>query len=133
MLAEVSKVAPALPAWQPSSPAPAPRNADIPLTYDDLVLPIDPPPPIAQRFGATVPIREQELEEERVAALVMPEIEQLAVSEQIELQRVAESVRERTSQRESKAGGRLASSRDANDDQLPEGEQRQRHWIRQPD
>lgn len=124
-----------LPAWQPAGPATQTRNADAPLTYDDLALPIDPPPPIAQRFNATIPIREQQLEQERTAALVMPAIEQLAVTQQIELQRVAESVRELVDQQtQSNSAGRLASIRDESIEQPSvTTEERQRHWIRQPD
>ena len=124
-----------LPPWQPNAPSPTLRNADIPLTYDDLAFPIEPPPPIARRFNATVPIREQALEQERVSALVMPAMDQLAVTQQLELQQVAESVRTLSDRlNQSRAKGSLASSRDANVDRLPDDTlvDRDRHWIRQP-
>ncbi len=125
-----------LPPWHPNAVSASARSLDIPLTYDDLALPIDPPPPIAQRFNATVPIRQQQLEQERVSALVMPAMEQLAVKQQIELQRVAESVRKLSSQQhDSKAAGSLASSRDRSVERLPKVApvDRDRHWIRQPE
>ncbi len=124
-----------LPPWQPNTPSPTPRSSDIPLTYDDLAFPIEPPPPIAQRFNATAAIREQTLEQERVSALVMPAMEQLAAAQQLELQQVAENVRTVSDRlNESRATGSLASSRDAGVEALPDETpvDRDRHWIRQP-
>jgi hypothetical protein len=147
-----------LPPWHPLATSQAPRSVDIPLTYDDLAMPIDPPPPIAQRFNATVPIRQQQLEQQRVSALVMPAMQQLAATQQLEpqrvsalvmpamqqlaatqqleLQRVAESVRTLSDQQnDSKAAGSLASSRDRSLERLPKVApvKRDRHWIRQPE
>lgn len=124
------------PRWQPEPPALRPRNAEVPLTYDDFALPIDPPPPIVKRFNATVPIREETLDRERMAALVMPAMEELAVKEQLELQRVAESAREIVAAAEqSRATGSLASSREKHVEHLPESTdtERDRFWIRQPE
>ena len=133
---DASVVASNLPPWQPNAPSPTPRSSDIPLSYEDLALPIDQPPPIVKRFNATVPIREQQLERERVSELVMPAMEQLAVTQQLELERVAESVRSFTSEQSSgKAKGSLASSRESSIEPLPSESpnDRNRHWIRQPD
>ena len=124
-----------LPPWQPNAPLPTSRSSEIPLTFDDLAFPIEPPPPIAQRFNATVPIREQTLEQERVSALVMPAMEQLAATQQLELKQVAESVRTLSDRlNESRATGSLASSRDTGAETLPDETpgNRDRHWIRQP-
>lgn len=136
-----------LPQWQPqpqTAAATAPRPIDVPLTFDDLMAPIDQPVPIQQRYGATVPIREQQLEAERVAGIVMPALESLAASEVKELEQGLAQMQPQPEpvvtqpsrlppNRSSRASASLASSRD---EPLPGGNQpaetRARHWIRQP-
>lgn len=111
-----------------------PRRAEIPLTYEDLEVPIDQPDPIKQRFNATAPIRAEQLERERIAGLVMPKMESLAV-EQIQQIEHAASRFARTVDDRPHVSGSLASSREAQVERLPKATDpnRQRHWIRQPD
>lgn len=123
------------------------RQLDIPLTYEDLAVPIDQPKPIMERFNATAPVRQQQLQAEQIAQLVMPPMESLPVHQQEELHRVAESIR---SQPEAgRAAGRLASASapplgrgfasDAHAAstyeplQQPGETERERFWIRQPE
>lgn len=114
---------------------PEPRRIDIPLTYQDLEQPIDQPVAIQRRFSATAMVREKQLEQERVAGLVMPAMEALATSQQEELKRVAESVSSADIET-GQAAGRLASalSSEKQVERLPEAQsaERPRHWIRQP-
>jgi hypothetical protein len=114
----------------------APRQIDIPLTYEDLALPIDQPSAIQQRFNATARAREKQLERKRIAELVMPAMESLAVSQQQQLERAAAA--SNTQSETTRATGTLASSTSSPDrrlEQLPEvaPAERERHWIRQPD
>jgi hypothetical protein len=118
------------------SPLPVPNappqrlRMDVPLSYEDLALPLDQPPVIDERFNATTKVHRQRLEQERVD-LVMPDIESLAAKQQKELQRAA------TTAQQQLATGTQASSerRDAQIERLPESSpaERERHWIRQPD
>ncbi|MGI9475027.1 MAG: hypothetical protein ACR2NZ_26075 [Rubripirellula sp.] len=145
-----------IPVWQQSSvPTPSQRQLDIPLTYDDLAVPIAQPKPIQDRFNATAAVRQKQVERERVASLEMPAMETLVASQQQELQRVIDSVAVNSPA----AGGSLASTNLGSSpfaasngasstasrgpmaaqsaqrlDPLPATipEQRQRHWIRQP-
>ncbi len=112
----------------------ATRRADIPLTYEDLEVPIDQPDPIKQRFNATAPIRAEQLERERVTALVMPKMETLAITEVQQIQQAASRFAE-GSKATGNVTGSLASSRAEQIDDLPASpdSHRQRHWIRQPD
>ena len=80
-----------VPTWQPPT-APRPRQLDVPLTYDDLAVPIDQPKPIQDRFNATAAVRQIQVESERVASLEMPPMENLVASQQEELQRVINSM-----------------------------------------
>ena len=102
-----------LPVWQPPSALPPrPRQLDIPLTYDDLAVPIDQPKPIQDRFNATAAVRQKQVERERVASLEMPPMETLVASQQEELKRVMKSVAEselRQDVRRRSVGGSLAS------------------------
>ena len=132
-----------------SSPLPKQRRQlDIPLTYDDLAVPIDQPQPLMERFNATAPVREQQLEAEKIAELVMPPMEALPLHQQEELSRVAENFRTAPDSHRARAAGRLASrssghlagaSNDSNTASqwgslsTPDETQRQRFWIRQPD
>ena len=110
------------------------RRAEIPLTYEDLEVPIDQPEPIKQRFNATAQIRAELLERERVAGLVMPKMESLAVEQIQQIEKVATRFAEEAPDLP-KVSGSLASSREAHVDRLPKSTDanRQRHWIRQPD
>jgi len=125
------------------------RRAEIPLTYEDLQVPIDQPEPIKERFNATVPIRALRLEQERTAELVMPAMESLATSQLEQIEKAAAEFAQGTGYQGTKnlgtgkpgiitppaVTGSLASSRDRTLDQLPKSESsdRTRHWIRQPD
>jgi hypothetical protein len=122
------------------------RHVDIPLTYDDLAVPLDQPKPIRDRFNATTTVREQQLAEDRIAELVMPPMESLPIAEQQELSRIADSFVPPSTSGRGRASGRFASSTTESsspfrsDDQVSvldtsstsDVETRQRHWIRQP-
>ena len=110
------------------------HRADIPLTYEDLEVPIDQPEPIKQRFNATVANRAEQLERERVAGLVMPKLESLAVEQIQQIEKVATQFAEQANDLP-KVTGSLASSRETQVAPLPKAADanRQRHWIRQPD
>jgi hypothetical protein len=141
--------------WQPPAPVAEPRPIDVPLTFEDLMTPIDQPSPIQERYSATTPIRALQAEQERVAGLVMPAMESLAANQLEELQRsIAELKPQPTAQpqpttgapqgsAEPRAAGSLASSREAMPEQLPKAApnaganaadpaERERHWILQP-
>jgi len=111
------------------------RRAEIPLTYEDLQVPIDQPDPIKERFNATVPIRALELEQERTAELVMPAMESLATSQVEQIEKAV--IGSLASARESLAKTRESSGKMRNQtlDRLPNAQSsdRTRHWIRQPD
>ena len=120
--------------WDKAAISPERRSVDIPLTYEDLATPIDLPAAIRRRFNATAPVREKELERQRVAELVMPAMESLAVSQRQELERAKIAATSESGSR--KATGTLASApSERNTQRLPEAstDQRTRHWIRQPD
>jgi hypothetical protein len=118
------------------------HNGDVPLTYEDLAMPICDPQVIQRRFNATRRSRESKLQRERVAGLLMPAMESLAVSQQEEIRRVAEAASPdpitTPEEVDSKASASLASAasttREENLERLPasQPQQRQRHWIRQP-
>ena len=148
-----------VPSWQPPT-TPRPRQLDVPLTYDDLAVPIDQPKPIQDRFNATAAVRQIQVERERVASLEMPPMESLVASQQEELQRVIASMETSqprqpahtpgtaggalasTSLRPGRLGGspatatpQMGTASGQGLEPLPEvmPPQRQRHWIRQPD
>lgn len=114
------------------------QRADIPLSYQDLEIPIDQPDPIKQRFNAAAPIRAEQLARERAAGLLMPAMETLAAS-QVDQIEIAANQFVDASIDNAKVTGSLASARDADVEQLPQGKgsqqdaDRERHWIRQPD
>lgn len=125
-------------AWPGTGQRFRPRQG-VPLTYEDLEVPISLPPPIADRFNATAPIRALEAEQERLTdsrrlELVMPPAEALAQSQLAQIETAAsEFVAEH---REGPAvSGALVSARETRLDTLPKpaAGDRQRHWIRQPD
>jgi hypothetical protein len=128
-----------LPSWQPTSAPRPPRQPDIPLTYEDLALPIDQPSVIEQRFTATARVRdklragETPINESADVALVMPEMETLTLEQRDHLESLPPAT---LPPAEPRAGGRLASSSPAGPRfqplPQPEPETRQHHWIRQP-
>lgn len=59
-------------------------HSPLPLTFDDLMTPIDQPEPIAQRFGATAANHARHLQQERAAAIEMPPMESLVMPVQPE-------------------------------------------------
>jgi hypothetical protein len=114
--------------------------ASAPLTYEDLAMPIDLPDLMRQRYSATAPARRHQLERERVAALVMPDLETLALSQQEELERVARAAA-KTLSADDRSGGPAATAtlastatRESQPESLPSTPpvERVRHWIRQP-
>ncbi len=107
-----------LPHWTPAA-APQPRHVTIPLTYEDLAVPVVPaeqsevsspndlsarngqpgqsgtsdrPGPADQRFNATVTARQQQLRKERSASRFVPRIESLALSNQDDAKPTAAAV-----------------------------------------
>lgn len=122
--------------WTQEVSARAPRRIEMPLTYEDLAQPIDQPTAIQHRFNATTRAREEQLERNRAAELVMPAMESLAVEQQQQLEQAVAALEAQSAT--SRATGTLASSTSSSDrglDQLPKAapSERQRHWIRQPD
>ena len=96
---------------------------------------------IQQRFNATTMGREKQLERERVAGLLMPAMESLAVSQQEELRRVAEAATSDQATSDDTAAGKAAatlasttSRHQEGIERLPEAPpvERERYWIRQP-
>ncbi len=133
--------------YRSASPPPRRRqHVDIPLTYDDLAVPLDQPKPIRERFNATTTVRKQQLQEDRIAELVMPPMESLPIADQQELSRVADTFVQPGTSGRGQASGRFASTPSASNspfradekvsvlDTTPtaQAETRQRHWIRQP-
>ncbi len=114
-----------LPQWSQTAQPARERHIDIPLTFEDLEMPIDQPAMIADKFAATVPIRQRELEREQIAGLEMPRMETLAASQREELRKVAETATTLAS----------ATSREKQTQRLPSTKSidRDRHWIRQPE
>ncbi len=118
-----------------------PQRANIPLTFEDLQVPLDLPDPVKRRFSATSPIRALQMEQDRTTEIVMPDLESLAESQIQEIKNVAARFAEsnpRTPQRAEPTphvSGTLASSRPTTLGPLPKetDSNRPRHWIRQPD
>ncbi len=112
----------------------SPRRANIPLTFEDLQMPIAQPDLIKERFNATAPIRAERLDQERMAELVMPALESLAIEQVEQIQQAATRFAE-ASRPKAKVAGSLASSQQQHLDPLPktDSSERPRHWIRQPD
>jgi len=122
----------ALPTWNPEPAPQPPRQIDIPLTYEDLAMPIDQPAAIQQRFNATAAVRQQQIERQRESGLVMPSMEAMTLDQREQI----ETLPAPTATDEGRAGGQLASSTPSEPQfqPLPQPlpETRQHHWIRQP-
>lgn len=129
---------------------PAPRrHVDIPLTFDDLAVPIDQPKPVQDRFNATAAVQQRQ-PADSINGLVMPSIESLPPMQQQEFQRVREATLPASKQTGATAAGRLASTPSSSGASLLDStphfsnpnlsnstaspqEDRERFWIRQPD
>ena len=122
------------------------RQIDIPLTYDDLAVPLDQPKPVMDRFSATAQVQQERIEQDRIAGLVMPPMESLPLATQQELVSIAKSIAPAVNPTSSRASGRLASSSAADHSEYASSEMQQlenlpskqdvetqRFWIRQPD
>ena len=87
------------------------RQLDIPLTYEDLATPIDPPAAIEQRFSATVGVREkqaaqrEQMQREHADALLMPGLETLSLQQREHLESLPDPVAVDQAE-ENRAGGR---------------------------
>jgi hypothetical protein len=141
-----------LPAFTPGtgfaavSDPPARRHIDIPLTYEDLAVPIDQPKPILDRFSATATVHKQQLDAEKIAGLVMPPLETLPIEQQHALMQSAQQNFANQPGSEPGTSGRLASA-SSTSSEGSNGEasstkrydakasaelERERYWIRQP-
>jgi hypothetical protein len=138
---------PAVTDYSPNSDLPARRRVDIPLTYEDLAVPIDQPKPIVERFSATASVRQQQLDAEKIAGLVMPPLETLPIEQQHELMRSAQQITGSNPSSANSASGRLASVSSLSslnseetgarptkpsDAKAMAESGRERFWIRQP-
>lgn len=131
-----------LPIWSPPA-QPQRRNASIPLTYEDLMVPIDRPDQVEQRFSATVSARQSRQDDGRLPEIVMPALESLGLTQQDEIKSQISVVAVDTDRPQSmshdthrKTTLASASWRSGATDALPPSDQttrRERHWIRQPD
>ncbi len=133
-----------LPIWHRGVPPKlAPRQIDVPLSFDDLMVPIDQPDPIRQKFSATSENNRDHNDRQRVASLEMPPIDDLAPEARAELQRKLDFASaekyERITPKSSSGAvhGSLASSAPwlaSPPDRLPSPTTpaEDRHWIRQP-
>ncbi len=131
-----------------ASTPPPNRHVSIPLTYEDLAVPIDHPDAIAQRFNAavglnpTVDAHQVPLQDEQSAGLVMPRLESLTLSQQDEIQSLVSVIDARNTTVQADTGViprsatlASASSRERNIQRFPASESspREKHWIRQPE
>ncbi len=131
-----------IPIWSPPQPPPR-RSVSSPLTYEDLLVPIDRPGEVEQRFSATASARQAQGEAGRLPTLVMPAVESLALSQQDELKSMIAVIDVDPEQRQAKSRepqheATLASTswRSGTPEAAPPADQttrRERHWIRQPD
>ncbi len=96
-----------LPVWNPTPVVRQSRQLDIPLTYEDLALPIDQPAAIEQRFSATARVQEKKEARRRESAMVMPSLESLTLQQREQMETLPTP---ETYPDENRAGGRLASS-----------------------
>ena len=106
-------------------------------------MPIERPDAVEQRFSATVSARQGQQDEGRLPAIVMPALESLALTQQVEIKSQISVVevgsdRPQSKLRETHAQTTLASAswRSAATDAPPPADQttrRERQWIRQPD
>jgi len=115
------------------------RRAGMPLTYEDLEIPIALPAPIAERFNATSPIRAIDAEQDRaldkrMVEIVMPSADALAASQVAAIEKAASQFADQQPDQK-RVSGALASAREGSIDPLPKSDSagRQRHWIRQPE
>lgn len=134
-----------LPPWSTPAEPRQTRSVNMPLTYEDLAVPVDAPAAVEQRYSATVDYREKRQPDPSTAAneLIMPRIESLAVTKQDEIRsRVAvvdvEQKNSEPANRDWTGAATLASasSRAVVEKTLPDPDSdstRQRHWIVQPD
>lgn len=131
-----------LPTWSPPA-QPQRRDTSIPLTYEDLLVPIERPDAVEQRFSATVSAQQGQQDDGRLPAIVMPALESLALTQQVEIKSQISVVEvgsdhPQSNSRETHPPTTLASAswRSAATDASPPADQttrRERHWIRQPD
>ncbi|MGB7323341.1 MAG: hypothetical protein WBD31_00615 [Rubripirellula sp.] len=132
-----------LPIWHRGGlPKLPPRQVDVPLSFDDLMVPIDQPKPIRQRFAATSENHREKRDQERITSLEMPPLNAIAPAMQEELQRrldfatpekfqdIAPKPTTRTAHGSLASAPWLASP----PDRLPKptAPADDRHWIRQP-
>jgi hypothetical protein len=142
----------------PGDPRVAARggSTSIPLTYEDLAVPIEQPQMIQEKFNATTQVRQQESDTAQSAGLVMPRLESLALAEQEKIQSFVTVVETPSHPRRlgdsANAVEHMASSKPAPQptaatqfasSSLPAADApplvesgasvTQRHWIRQPD
>ena len=73
------------PTWSAPAPPTRRRTANMPLTYEDLAVPIDQPASVQQRFNATVEYQRNRPARDATAGLVMPRMDSLGLSEQQEI------------------------------------------------
>ena len=136
------------PSWAPPSQRPrAPRQLDIPLTFEDLSVPLVAPDPLKERYSATVDVQRERRQRQRVEELTMPSIDTLAPGQ---LQQIHEAASQFAPPLpDPRAGGSLASAGSPPPSVQPRPTfqpearirgaarsaqpSRQRHWIRQPD
>lgn len=71
-----------LPSWVPPSVPPRSRQLDIPLTYEDLAMPIDQPAVIENRFNATARVYQKQNPQNHASPLLMPEMDSLAMQQE---------------------------------------------------
>lgn len=73
------------PSWSAPAPPTRRRTASMPLTYEDLAVPIDQPASVQQRFSATVDYQRNQPARDATASLVMPRMDSLGLAEQQEI------------------------------------------------
>lgn len=126
-----------LPPWRQTVTPPPTRRIDIPLSFEDLLIPIDHPGPISDRFNATADVRAKQLQRERAVAMEMPPMESLAVTLQEELRNKIHASQTRSMDQPDTDQGAPSLARAAahpTPQRLPKPdiEHSDRHWIRQP-
>ncbi|TWU59854.1 hypothetical protein Poly51_01270 [Rubripirellula tenax] len=132
-----------LPVWpRTERPEPLPREVNVPLSFDDLLVPIDQPNPIRQRFAATTDVHRDDERRLNAIALEMPPASEIAPEVQEELRRRLDFATPKKFENiapKSVAGaaqGSLASApwTASPPDRLPKPSPTTdaRHWIRQP-
>jgi hypothetical protein len=61
--------------------APRQRRSDVPLTYEDLMLPIEMPAVVQERFNATAAVKSIQMEKERLANKELPRMEKMVATQ----------------------------------------------------